>query len=32
MIKNKYNYEDLISCGEGKLFGNGNARLPHHQC
>ena len=26
--KNKYNYEDLISCGEGKLFGNGNARLP----
>ena len=26
--KNKYTYEDLISCGEGNLFGNGNARLP----
>ena len=26
--KNKYTYEDLISCSEGNLFGNGNARLP----
>ena len=28
MQKNSYNYNDLISCGEGKLFGEGNAKLP----
>ena len=28
MQKNNYNYNDLISCGEGKLFGEGNATLP----
>ena len=28
MQKNSYNYDDLISCGEGKLFGEGNAKLP----
>jgi len=28
MKKNKYDYNDLISCGEGKLFGEGNAKLP----
>jgi 3-hydroxyacyl-[acyl-carrier protein] dehydratase/trans-2-decenoyl-[acyl-carrier protein] isomerase len=28
MQKNNYNYNDLISCGEGKLFGEGNAKLP----
>ena len=28
MQKNNYNYDDLISCGEGKLFGAGNAKLP----
>ena len=28
MQKNSYSYEDLISCGEGKLFGEGNAKLP----
>ena len=28
MKKNSYNYNDLISCGEGKLFGEGNAKLP----
>ena len=28
MQKNSYNYEELISCGEGKLFGEGNAKLP----
>ena len=28
MQKNSYNYEDLISCGEGNLFGKGNAKLP----
>ena len=28
MQKNNYNYDDLISCGEGKLFGEGNAKLP----
>ena len=28
MQKNAYNYQDLISCTEGKLFGDGNARLP----
>ena len=28
MQKNSYNFEDLISCGEGKLFGEGNAKLP----
>ncbi len=28
MQKNNYNYDDLISCGKGKLFGEGNAKLP----
>ena len=28
MQKNNYSYEDLIGCGEGKLFGEGNAKLP----
>ena len=28
MQKNSYNYNELISCGEGKLFGEGNAKLP----
>jgi 3-hydroxyacyl-[acyl-carrier protein] dehydratase/trans-2-decenoyl-[acyl-carrier protein] isomerase len=28
MQKNSYNYEELIECGEGKLFGAGNAKLP----
>ena len=26
--KTSYNYEELIDCGNGKLFGHGNARLP----
>jgi 3-hydroxyacyl-[acyl-carrier protein] dehydratase/trans-2-decenoyl-[acyl-carrier protein] isomerase len=26
--KNSFNYEDLIDCGNGKLFGQGNAQLP----
>ena len=26
--KNNYNYEDLITCAKGKLFGPGNAQLP----
>lgn len=26
--KSSYSYEDLIACGEGKLFGPGNAQLP----
>ena len=26
--KSSYNYEDLIKCGNGKLFGPGNAKLP----
>lgn len=25
---NSYNYEELISCGHGQLFGPGNAQLP----
>ena len=28
MKKNSYSYDDLIRCGEGKLFGPGNAKLP----
>ena len=28
MQKNSYSYDELISCGEGKLFGEGNAKLP----
>ena len=28
MKKNSYSYDDLLSCGEGKLFGKGNAKLP----
>ena len=26
--KNSYNYEELIECGNGSLFGAGNAKLP----
>ena len=26
--KNSYNYEELIDCANGKLFGEGNAKLP----
>ena len=26
--KSSYTYEDLIACGEGRLFGPGNAQLP----
>ncbi len=26
--KTRYSYEDLIACGEGRLFGPGNAQLP----
>ena len=26
--KNKYNYQELIDCANGKLFGSGNAKLP----
>lgn len=26
--KDSYSYEDLLDCGHGKLFGEGNARLP----
>ena len=26
--KNKYNYQELIDCANGKLFGHGNAKLP----
>ena len=26
--KSSYNYEELINCGNGKLFGPGNAKLP----
>jgi 3-hydroxyacyl-[acyl-carrier protein] dehydratase / trans-2-decenoyl-[acyl-carrier protein] isomerase len=28
MKKNSYSYEDLITCGNGNLFGAGNAKLP----
>ena len=28
MRKNSFNYNDLISCGNGDLFGPGNAKLP----
>ena len=28
MQKNSYSYNDLIDCGKGKLFGEGNAKLP----
>ena len=28
MKKNSYSYEELISCGNGGLFGPGNAKLP----
>ena len=28
MKKNSYTYNDLISCGNGELFGPGNAKLP----
>ena len=28
MQKNNYGYKDLISCGKGELFGEGNAKLP----
>ena len=28
MKKNSYSYEELINCGNGQLFGSGNAKLP----
>ena len=28
MQKNSFNYDELISCGKGDLFGDGNAKLP----
>ena len=28
MKKNSYSYDDLLNCGNGKLFGPGNAKLP----
>ena len=28
MQKNSFTYEDLIACGKGELFGEGNAKLP----
>ena len=28
MKKNSFNYDDLIRCGNGELFGPGNAKLP----
>ena len=28
MKKNSYSYNELINCGNGKLFGPGNAKLP----
>ena len=28
MKKNSYSYDELINCGEGGLFGPGNAKLP----
>jgi len=28
MQKNSYNYDELIACGKGDLFGAGNAKLP----
>ena len=28
MKKNSFSYDELIDCGEGKLFGSGNAKLP----
>ena len=28
MQKNSFNYDELISCGKGDLFGEGNAKLP----
>ena len=26
--KNNYNYQELLDCGNGKMFGEGNAKLP----
>ena len=26
--KNSYTFDDLINCGDGELFGKGNAKLP----
>ena len=28
MQKNSFTYDDLIACGKGELFGEGNAKLP----
>ena len=28
MKKNSYNFDDLLACGRGEVFGPGNARLP----
>jgi len=26
--KNNYNYQELLDCGNGKMLGEGNAKLP----
>ncbi len=26
--KNNYNYQELLDCGNGRMFGEGNAKLP----
>jgi len=28
--QNSYDYDELISCSKGNLFGEGNAQLPGH--
>ena len=28
MQKNSFTYDELIACGKGELFGEGNAKLP----
>ena len=28
MVKNSFTYDDLMECAKGKLFGEGNAKLP----
>ena len=28
MQKNSFNYDELIACANGELFGEGNAKLP----
>lgn len=30
--QSSFNYEEILACGRGELFGQGNAQLPSRRC